>query len=141
MKLKSKLFSFDVRGKTTKELIVSLISNLKKDRIMMILLKIKSKLLPFLAKINQKNLNRGMAQFDKGMSIFNKALNDFGSAMDSMTKEFSTTENSNKQSDFEGKKNKENLKKLLGNSTKNQTPLWSEKKSSKLSNQIPIWSD
>ena len=95
---------------------------------MMILLKIKSKLLPFLAKINLKNLDRGMAQFDKCMSVYNKALNDFGSAMDSMTKEFSTTENSNKQSDFEGKKNKENLKKLFGNSTKNQIPLWSEKK-------------
>ena len=107
---------------------------------MSLLMKVKSTTLGILSKINIKNLDRGMAQFDKCMSVFNKALNDFGSAMDSMTKELdSDIEKSRSKENFEGKKNKENLKKLLGNSTKSQILLWSEKKSSKLSkDQIPI---
>ena len=105
---------------------------------MSLLMKVKSTTLGILSKINIKNLDRGMAQFDKYMAQFNKAVSDFGSAMELG----SDIEKSRSREKFESKKNKENLKKLFGNSTKSQIPLWSEKKSSKLSkNQIPIWSN
>jgi len=68
-----------------------------------------------LKKLNTENLNNSLKKFDSGMSEFNKAVKDFGDSMDKVTKEFSSDiEESNKRVTEQERKNKENLKKIMG---------------------------
>ena len=54
-----------------------------------------------------------MAKFDKGMDQFNKAVQTFSSGLGEIEKD--------------SKKDQDNLKKLMGNSKKKQTKIWSDR--------------
>jgi len=66
----------------------------------------------FLKKINMKNIN-------KGIDTFNKAVQTFGSSMDQLSKEISSSKNS------QSSKYMENLEKLWGTS-KSNVKIWSD---------------
>ena len=94
----------------------------------MISLKVKSKYLGFLSKINIKNLDRGLELLDKGLKQFSNIIDSFSKSMDLVTKEFSSDiGKSNERAEFEAKKNKENLSKLFGSSNSN-VKIWSDRK-------------
>jgi len=87
----------------------------------MISLKIPS----LLKKINLKNLDLALESLGRGMDSFSKIIDEFGKSMDSMTKELSSDfKESDERKIFEEKKNKENLKKIFGNSN---VKIWSDK--------------
>ena len=68
----------------------------------------REQIIRILEKINMKNINQGIDQF-------NKAVQDFGQSMDTLTKEMSSDiEKSNRDSKIREKKNRENLEKLWG---------------------------
>ena len=78
-------------------------------------MKVKSKTLGILSKINQKNLDKSLELLDKGLKQFSKIIDSFGKSMDSVTSAFSSDiENSNERSKIEAAKNQRNLDILWG---------------------------
>ena len=78
-------------------------------------MKVKSKTLGILSKINQKNLDKSLELLDKGLKQFSKIIDSFGKSMDAVTSGFSSDiENSNERSKIETAKNQRNLDILWG---------------------------
>ncbi len=67
----------------------------------------------FLKKINMKNIN-------KGIDSFNKAVQAFGGSMDQLSKDLTSSEK-----DQSGK-DKENMEKIWGKSSKSGVKIWSD---------------
>ncbi len=67
----------------------------------------------FLKKINMKNIN-------KGIDAFNKAVQAFGGSMDKLSKDLGSSEK-----DQSGK-DKENMEKIWGKSSKSGVKIWSD---------------
>ena len=81
----------------------------------------------FLKKFNFKNLDKALDKIEKGFTAFSKGMNQFNTMMDQMTKELKTDfEKQNKRHSERESRNKENLKKIWGNS---ENKVWSDKKS------------
>ena len=71
------------------------------------------------SKINQKNLDKGLATFDKGMKEFDKQMASFGSSMAHAESDI------NKRGKQQSSKVAErNVQKLWGNKKKKNTPIW-----------------
>ena len=82
---------------------------------MPILIKVKSKTLGILSKINQKNLDKSLELLDKGLKQFSKIMDSFDKSMADVTSGFSSDiENKNERSKSESAKNQRNLDILWG---------------------------
>ena len=91
---------------------------------MSISMKVKSKTLGILSKINQKNLDKSLKLLDKGLKQFSKIIDSFGKSMDAVTKEFSSDiKKSKNQAKDREIINKQHLSKIFNSNVK----LWSDK--------------
>ena len=80
-------------------------------------MKVKSKILFFLAKINFNNLDKFFKEFDKGMSVFNNGIDNLLQGLSSDVKE------SNTRSKDRERQNKKHLASIWG--SKSNTKIWS----------------
>ena len=72
-------------------------------------------------QITFENLDKCFKTFDSGLRAFNKGMDDMLKELSSDVKE------SNERTEFEAKKNKENLSKFFS-SSKSNVKLWSDRK-------------